>query len=92
MFLPPGCRELYDEIRKKVEVSSPKLQKWIKDECDHQCKGRNPFSEAIKYQDWGFTFVDRLNEWFKKQKPAMDIYKLCPNVFNRKVNLTDENE
>lgn len=87
MFLPPGCKELLEEIQKKVEVSSPKLEKWTKDECDRQCKGKNPFSEAIKYQDWGFTFVDKMNEWLKKQKPALDIYTLCPRAFNKRVRM-----
>ena len=86
MFLPPGCKELYDDIQKKVKASSPKLHAWVKEECDKECKGKASFTEAVKYEDYGFTFVDKMNEWFKKQKPALDIYTLCPKAFTKKVS------
>lgn len=85
MLLPPGCDDLYKDIQKKVKASSPKLNSWIKSECEKQCKGKAPMSEAMKYEDWGFTFVDKMNGWFKKQKPALDIYNLCPEAFDRQV-------
>lgn len=86
MFLPPGCKELYDDIQKKVKASSPKLHAWVKEECNKKCKGKAPFSEAEKYEDWIFTFIDKLNDWLKKQKPALDIYTICSKAFNKQVS------
>lgn len=87
MFLPPGCKELYDDIQKKVQASSPKLHTWVKEECKKQCNGKAPFSEADKYEAWIFTFIDKMNDWLKKQKPAMDIYTICSKAFNKQVSM-----
>lgn len=87
MFLPPGCKELYDDIEKKVKASSPKIHTWVKEDCKKKCNGKAPFSEADKYEDWIFTFIEKLNDWLKKQKPAMDIYTLCPKAFNKQVGV-----